>query len=310
MNRRNGCLTRRQFIKGSAALFAAQGTLVPAALGLAAPRKNGPLSTLSVSEGGDPYRTTVDCIEKLGGMASFVSRSETVLLKPNIGWDRRIEQAANTHPEVVRALGELCLEAGASRVIILDRTCNDARRAYRTSGMQDMVERLSDSRVSLDYVRENRFVGTEIPRGMVVRKWPLYEVALESDVIINIPVAKHHSISRLTLGMKNLMGLMGGNRGSFHAGIGQKLADLTSALNPGLTVLDATRILVRNGPTGGRLEDVKIVNRVAASPDPVALDAYGATLFGLEPEDLSFVTAGYKMGLGEMDLSKIRMIEA
>jgi len=102
---------------------------------------------------------------------------------------------------------------------------------------------------------------------------------------------------------------MGGNRGSFHSGIGQKLADLTSVINPGLTVLDATRIMVRNGPTGGRLEDVKILNRVAASSDPVAIDAYGATLFGLAPSDLSFVTAAYKMGLGEMDLKKVRILE-
>ena len=109
--------------------------------------------------------------------------------------------------------------------------------------------------------------------------------------------------------MKNLMGLMGGNRGSFHSGIGQKLADLTSVLNPGLTVLDATRIMVRNGPTGGRLEDVKILNRVAASRDPVAIDAYGATLFGVAPGELSFVTAAHRMGLGEMDLGKVRILE-
>jgi uncharacterized protein (DUF362 family) len=109
--------------------------------------------------------------------------------------------------------------------------------------------------------------------------------------------------------MKNLMGLMGGNRGLFHSGIGQKLADLTSVLDPGLTVLDATRIMVRNGPTGGRLEDVKILNRVAASSDPVAIDAYGATLFGVDPGDLSFITAAYRMGLGEMDLQKVRILE-
>jgi uncharacterized protein (DUF362 family) len=173
-----------------------------------------------------------------------------------------------------------------------------------------MMKRLTDRRISLDFVRDNRFLKTEIPRGVVIKKWPLYEEAMKADVIINIPVAKHHSISRLTLGMKNLMGLMGGNRGLFHSGIGQKLADLTSILNPGLTVLDATRIMLRNGPTGGRLEDVKILNRVAASSDPVALDAYGATLFGVAPGDLSFVTAAHRMGLGEMDLQKVRIIEA
>ena len=304
------CLTRRQFIRGSLILLAAQGTVIPTAFGRTTERGDGSLPVLSVSEGDDPYATTVSAIERLGGMSSFVARDSRVLLKPNIGWDRRVEQGANTHPDVIRAIGEMCLEAGARKVTVLDRTCNDARRTYRSSGMQAMVKNLSDRRISLDYVLENRFVSTDIPRGVVIRKWPLYEEAIKADLIINVPVAKHHSISRLTLGMKNLMGLMGGNRGLFHSGIGQKLADLTSVLKPELTVLDATRILVRIGPTGGRLEDVRIVNKVAASSDPVAIDAYGATLFGIDPEELSFVTAGHSMGLGEMDLKKVRMIES
>jgi len=308
MSRRKGCLTRRQFIKGSLVLMAAPGVVIPPSGVHSAGMDQAKVPEISISEGGDPFATTVSCIERLGGMSAFVSRSDSVLLKPNIGWDRRVEQGANTHPEVVRAVGEMCLEAGAGRVVILDRTCNDARRSYRNSGIQDMVKIFSDRRISLDFVRENRFLKTDIPRGVVIKKWPLYEEALKADVIINIPVAKHHSISRLTLGMKNLMGLMGGNRGLFHSGIGQKLADLTSVLDPGLTVLDATRIMVRNGPTGGRLEDVKILNRVAASSDPVAIDAYGATLFGVAPGDLSFVTAAYRMGLGEMDLKKVRML--
>ena len=313
MSRGKGCLTRRQFIKGSLILLAAPGSMIPSSgahsAGMDQAKVPDPgISELAISEGGDPFATTVSSIEGLGGMSVFVNRGDSVLLKPNIGWDRRVEQGANTHPEVVRAVGEMCLEAGAAKVVILDRPCNDARRTYRTSGMQDMVKDLSDGRISLDFVRDNRFVKTDIPRGVVIRKWPLYEEALKADIIINIPVAKHHSISRLTLGMKNLMGLMGGNRGLFHSGIGQKLADLTSVLNPGLTVLDATRIMVRNGPTGGRLEDVKILNRVAASRDPVAIDAYGATLFGVAPSDLSFVSAAHRMGLGEMYLDKVKIL--
>ncbi len=304
-----GCLTRRQLLKGSLALLVAPAVL-PGTRALAGPGAAFPEARVSVSEGGDPFRITVSAVEGLGGMSAFVARGSHVLVKPNIGWDRRVEQGANTHPEVVRAVSEMCLEAGAGKVTILDRTCNDARRCYVTSGMQEMVQSLPDGRVSLDFVKENRFRKTEVPLGVVIREWPIYEEALRADVLINVPVAKHHSISRLTLGMKNLMGLLGGNRGSFHSGIGQKLADLTSVLSPALTVLDATRIMVRNGPTGGRLEDLRILNKVAAGTDPVAMDTYGATLFGLLPEDLSFITAAHAMGLGEMDLKKIRMIEA
>ena len=166
MTRGKGCLTRRQFIKGSLILLAAPGSLIPTSVGRAAVNSPGSVSTISLSEGGDPYATAVSCIEGLGGMSAFVNRGDSILLKPNIGWDRRVEQGANTHPEVVRAVGEMCLEAGAHKVIILDRTCNDARRTYRTSGMQDMVKDLSDGRISLDFVRDNRFVKTDIPRGI------------------------------------------------------------------------------------------------------------------------------------------------
>ena len=305
VERTGGCLTRRQFIKGSAALLAMPGALLTP---LANAATSTGISTLSVAQGPDPFAITVEAVEKLGGMAAFVKKGDRVLLKPNIGWDRRVEQAANTHPEVVRAIAEMCLAAGVGKVVILDRTCNDARRCYKTSGMQEMAEKFSRKKVSLDHVLNNRFIKTGIPKGISVKSWPLYEEVIKADVLINVPVAKHHSISRLTLGMKNLMGLMGGNRGTFHAGIGQKLADLTSVLMPDLTVLDATRILLRNGPTGGRMEDVKVLNQVAASADPVAIDAYGATLFDIRPDELSFVTAAYSMGLGEMDLDKVHLI--
>lgn len=301
-----GRLSRRQFLKGSLAVLTVPSLVIPAVRTMAAAEGG---SILSVAEGTDAFETTVHAVELIGGMRSFVPKGGRVLIKPNIGWDRRVEQAATTHPEVVRALAELSLQAGAAKVIILDRTCNDARRCYRTSGMLDMVDGISSSAVSLEFVKENRFRDIDIPKGVAIRQWPVYVEALTADVIINVPIAKHHSISRLTLGMKNLMGIIGGNRGTFHWDIGQKLADLTSAVTPGLTVLDATRILVRNGPTGGRLEDVRVLNRVAASSDPVAIDAYGATLFGKSPGDLPSIAAGHRMGLGEMDLGKVRIIK-
>ena len=147
-------LSRRQFLIGSLGVLAVPSLIVPAGRAMAEPAGN---STLSVSLGADAFEITVNAVEMLGGMRNFVPNGSRVLVKPNIGWDRRVEQAATTHPEVVRALVELSLEAGASKVLILDRTCNDARRCYRTSGMLDMVKGVSNSKVSLDYVRGNRF---------------------------------------------------------------------------------------------------------------------------------------------------------
>lgn len=307
MSHGRGRLDRREFMLGTLAALALPGLVIPSAAGAAGEGVSAGKSVLAVAEDVDPFQATVRAVDLLGGMGAFVPSGSKVLVKPNIGWDRRVEQAANTHPEVVRAVVKMCLESGADDVVILDRTCNDARRSYVTSGIRGMVDGLASKRVHLDYVRDNRFTMVKIPRGEAVKQWPIYSYALEADVIINVPVAKHHSISGLTLSMKNLMGLLGGNRGTIHSNIGQKLADLSTVIRPALNILDASRILLRNGPSGGRLEDVKILNRVAAAADPVALDAYGATLFGIAPDRIPSIVAGYKMGLGEIDLSRVKM---
>ncbi len=298
-------LTRRAFLAGAAAA-ALLARLLPSRL-LAASSSAG--ATLAAAEGADPRAVTRAAVGLLGGMGAFVRRGARVAVKPNIGWDRTPEQGANTHPLVVRALCEMCLEAGAAAVEIFDRTCNDARRCYVTSGMEEMVRSLSDGRVRLSHVNDDRFRMVPIPGGVLLKEWPLYGPALDADVLINVPVAKHHGISGLTLAMKNLMGVAGGNRGGLHGEIGQKLADLATVVRPALNVLDATRIMLRNGPTGGSLADVKWVNKVAASADIVALDSWGATLFGMKGEDLPSVAAGARMGLGEADLSRVRLRE-
>ncbi len=128
---------------------------------------------------------------------------------------------------------------------------------------------------------------------------------LTADCYINVPVAKHHGLSRLSLGLKNVMGVIGGNRGKLHHNLGQELADLATVIRPTLTVIDATRLLLRNGPQGGRVEDVKIADTVIASADAVAADAYATTLFGLKPEEIDSTVAAYRMGLGEMDLQRL-----
>jgi uncharacterized protein (DUF362 family) len=153
-------------------------------------------------------------------------------------------------------------------------------------------------------------VPVDIKRGKAVRRLEIYKDALEADTYINVPVAKHHSLSRLTLGLKNSMGVLGGNRGQMHQNLGQKLADLATVVRPKLTVIDATRILLRNGPQGGDIDDVKILDTIVASADPVACDAYATTLFDLHPNEISSTVAAYKLGLGEMDLAKIKIIQA
>ncbi|NJC88235.1 MAG: DUF362 domain-containing protein [Desulfuromonas sp.] len=297
---------RRTFVK--AALAAAAVGTVPIVDLLPRPAQAAEGPPLAVRRGQDIPKLVRDTVGALGGMSRFVKPGQSVVVKPNIGWDRTVELAANTHPEVVRTLVELCLEAGAKKVRLFDRTCNDPRRCYTQSGIAAALETLKSARAELEHIDPRAFREVTIKGGKAFPSWEFYQPALEADVFINVPIAKHHSISRLTLAMKNLMGVIGGSRGKLHTDIAEALADINSVLPSDLTVIDATRILVANGPQGGRPEDVRRLDTLIASPDIVAADAYAATLFDLKPEDVPTIVAGARRGLGIMDLKRVRMV--
>lgn len=304
-------MNRREFLKmtigggvvaGSTLAFGGYARL------LAAPPMPPTAYDLVAVKGGEPDVMFDRGITSFGGMEKFVPKGSKVVVKPNIGWDRTVELAANTHPEVVTTLVELCLDAGAKQVRIFDRTCNDERRCYTQSGIRSAVEGLKSDRVSLEYMDRRAYKELAIKGGKAFDRWEFYMPVIEADRLINVPIAKHHSISKLTLGMKNLMGVIGGNRGRLHHQIAESLADIASVIHTDLTVIDATRILVANGPQGGRTEDVRNTETLIASPDMVAADAYATTLFGLKPEDVSTVVAAAQRGLGVMDLKQVRMV--
>lgn len=296
-------ITRRDFIKGTAF------TTLGLALGInsfdliSVLAQENEFPELAVVTDGTAAEMTRKAVDLIGGMKRFLSKGDIVVVKPNIGWDRNPEQAANTNPEVVAEVVRLCLEAGAKKVKVFDRPCNTASRCYNRSGIKKAA---SDAGAEVSYVVDAGFVKTKFPEGVDLKSWELYKPALDADVLINVPIAKHHGLTRLTLGMKNLMGIMGGDRGKIHWNIDQKLADLANYVRPNLTILDAVRILVKNGPQGGNLKDVKKINTIIAGENIATVDAYGATLFGLKPTDLEFVKIGNKLGLGEIDLGKIR----
>ena len=269
-------------------------------------------SVLAVATGKDYAALVEQVLKPLGGMAAFVHKGDRVVVKPNIGWDRTPEQGANSHPDVVKAVVQHCLDAGAKRVLVFDRTVNDARRCYATSGIQAAVESIGDSRAQCVFADDKTLVPVDIENAKSIKQFKFYKNALqtECDCYINLPIAKHHCLSKLTIGMKNVMGVIGGNRGEIHKGIHQRIADLNLVVRPKLTLIDATRILLRNGPTGGKLEDVKVLDTLVASADPVAADAYATTLFGMKPEDLGSTVAAAKLGLGEMDLAKVKIVNA
>jgi uncharacterized protein (DUF362 family) len=278
-----------------------------------APSTSQPASTpatspdLVVARSGDPEAMVRRAIAALGGMERFVPAGSNVIVKPNICVAyHTYEYAATTNPWVVGALVKLCLEAGARSVRVMDYPFGgSAEEAYEVSGIAEQVKAAGGEMVVMPRLK---FVSMDIPQAVSLKKSDVYDDALKADVLIDVPIAKDHSLARLTLGMKNLMGLIG-YREAVHGDMGERLADLTGLFRPQLTVVDAVRMLMANGPTGGNLNDVKQMDTIIASPDIVAADSYAATLFDMQPEELSYILAGTKRGLGRSDLKNLRIEE-
>ena len=306
-------MDRREFLRKIAALAVVAGagrifTLPPELWAMAPPESPAPL--LARATGTNWAHLVGDAVAALGGMKKFVHPGEVVVVKPNMSFDSPPEYAANTHPVVVRKVVELCLEAGAKKVKVLDRPNFEPRRSYTSSGIKAAVEDLKDPRAVVEFVDERRFVELNIPNAKALKRWSFYQDVLAADRFINIPIAKVHSTARLTLAMKNMMGVIGGTRGLLHVNLHQNIADMNLVLRPDLHILDATRILTQQGPSGGKLEYVQVKNQVIAGVDPVAVDAYGTTLFGLQPQDIDYIVKAHELKLGEMDLEKIKILSA
>ena len=256
-----------------------------------------------IISGGEPEALVRQAVSALGGMARFVSNSARVVVKPNICVAyHTYEYAATTNPWVVGTLVKLCFEAGAGSVKVMDNPFGGTQqKAYEISGIREQVEAAGGEMVNmLTY----HYIPTQIPGAVTLKTTKVYDEILNADVLINVPIAKQHSSAGLTLGMKNLMGVIQ-NRGALHTDLQQSIADLNVLIKPQLTVLDAVRILLRGGPTGGNLEDVKKLDTIIASPDVVAVDSYATSFFGMNPEDLGYITYGSKMGLGRSDLQNL-----
>jgi uncharacterized protein (DUF362 family) len=268
--------------------------------------KDGAKPDLAIArQGGDPATLTRAALDGLGGMARFVSRGDVVTIKPNIGWDRTPVHAANTNPVVVAELVKLAYDAGASRVIVTDASCNEPNRCFQRSGIWKAAY---DAQAEVVLPVEHRFRAMRMG-GTVLDEWPIFRPVVDADVVINAPVAKHHNLAKFTAGMKNWYGLLGGRRNRLHQNIDESIADLATFLQPTLTVVDATRVLMRNGPQGGNVADAKDMGTVIASVDQVAADAYSCQLIGQNRDQIPYLKMGHDRGLGTMFWENLKRIE-
>jgi uncharacterized protein (DUF362 family) len=258
---------------------------------------------LTMIQGDSPAQITKEAINAIGGIKRFVAKGDVVIVKPNIGWDRTPEQAACTNPEVVKAIVELCVEADAKQVIVMDNTINPARRTYARSGIAKAAK---EAGAKVPYVNPHHLKKMAL-NGEWFKEWEVYTDFVEADKIINVPIAKTHSLSRLTMGLKNWLGAIGGARNQLHQGLDYAMIDLAKFFKPALTVLDAYRILLRNGPQGGRLSDAQLYKTVVAGVDYVAVDALGATFFDIKPEELPYLQLASERSIGRIDLEKLKI---
>jgi uncharacterized protein (DUF362 family) len=239
--------------------------------------------------------------EAVGGMSRFVSRGDVVVIKPNISWARPPHLAATTNPEVLQAVIELCQEAGALKVRIADNTIDDSSFCFRVTGAEAVAEKTGAELINPtpSLMKDMNLQGHRLD------VWPVFVPLVEADKVINLPVAKHHVLSSLTLGMKSWIGAVGGRRGYLHSDIHQNIVDLAQFFKPTITLIDATKIMVRNGPFGGSTSDVAEMNTLILSDDQVAADAKASLLFGKRPKNIGFIRLAQKQGIGTYDFNKL-----
>ncbi len=318
-------MTRSEFLK-LAALGGAGATLLGACgsdsgdAGLATPRASAGdgspspsprasreparSAVLAVARSENAADNTARAVAALGGMRAFVKRNDVVVIKPNICTASAPEYAATTNPHVVATLVRLARDAGAREVIVLDSPfTTDPATAYAASGIGDAATAAGGR---MDMMRKSGFRSYQMP-GNVLGTQGLYKAVVDADVVISVPIAKQHGSTGLSLAGKNLMGVALDRPRMHGLGLSRCIAELAAALRPDLAVVDATRILVRNGPTGGSLDDVVVKNTVIASADWVAADAYATRLFDLTPAAVPYIRAAADMGLGTADPQAIRI---
>ena len=252
---------------------------------------------LALASGSGPAENLRNALAALGGIEAFIQSGHKVVIKPNCAWDRTPEQAANTNPILVAELIRRCLAAGAASVVVADSTCHDPDRAFERSGIA-AAAREAGARIA--HQKRGGTVSLDLG-GSQLGSWQVLQSIAEADRVINVPIVKHHSLARGTLGMKNWFGALVGQRSRLHQRLAQVSAELADSFRPTLTVVDATRILTGGGPTGGALSLVRELDQIAVSTDPVAADSWGGTLLDLEARDLPHLDIARRLNLGTPD---------
>lgn len=260
--------------------------------------------------GGEPEAMFRKAIEEMGGIKNFISKGDKVCVKPNIGWDQPVEMAANTNPKLITEIIKQCFEAGASEVKVFDHTCDDWRKSYANSGIEDAARKAGAE--VLPAHQESYYKTVSIPKGRSLKSAKIHQAIVDSDKWINVPILKNHGGAQLTISMKNYMGIVW-DRGFFHANdLQQCIADIcTYEKRPVLNIVDAYRLMKTSGPRGRSLSDVVLSKGLFMSQDIVAVDTAAANFFNQAREmpldNVTHISKAQQLGLGTMDLDKLNI---
>lgn len=304
-------MERRNFIKSA---------LLGGLAGAASLRGNGLLgaTSMSVSQdndlvavmGGEPAQMYKKAIEAMGGMSRFVKKGQKIVVKPNIGWDKSPELAANTNPELVAAIVKDCFAAGASEVTVFDNTCDEWQSCYRNSGIENAAK---SAGAKMAFAHDEKYYKTvKLPKAVRMKEVKIHEAIVDCDAWINVPILKNHGGARMTISMKNFMGIVWDRRYMHANDLQQCIADCsTYDKMPVLNIVDAYRIMTQNGPKGKSPEDVQMPKALFASTDIVAVDAAAVRFFAqfrdMKVEEVSHIGLAEKMRIGTSDLSKLKV---
>ena len=280
------------------------------ALDVFAQNDKGGTPDLVAVTGGEPDVMFRKVIEELGGMGRFVKSGNKVVIKPNIGWDKTPVMAANTNPILIGEMVKQALAAGASEVVVFDRTCDDMRRCYENSGIE-AAAKAAGAKV-LPANDERYFREVELPRGQKLKSAKFHEALLACDVWFNVPVLKAHSGTKMTIAMKNYMGVVWDRQFFHRTDLQQCIADVcTWPKKPVLNVVDAYRILKANGPMGRSEADAVLVKALLASSDIVAVDTastkFAQQFTSVTLDDVSHIRKGQELNLGTTDVESLNV---
>ncbi len=302
-------MDRREFFKKSAYAGVAAGAYM--SFGdklnlLANPKTADPqLYDLVAIKGGEPELMFDKGMQSLGGMKNFVKSNQTVVIKPNIGWDTIPERAANTNPKLISQIVKHCFDAGAKDVYVFDHTCDSWNACYTNSGIEKAAKDAGAKIVSGN--SESYYQEVKVEKGKRLKETTVHELILESDVFINVPILKSHGGTGLTISMKNLMGVVWDRKFWHRNDLHQCIADYAAFRKPDLNIVDAYSVMKKNGPRGVSEADVVTLKSQIISTDMVAADAAAAKIFGKTPSEIDYIRIADEMNVGTMDLSKLNI---